>query len=87
MTSTEHGTARGFDRLVFFSDAVAAIAITLLILPLVDGVSKQGSLSNLLDADRDRFLAFLLSFLVIARFWTIHHSLFDRGASRRLTLG
>ena len=35
-------TERGLDRLVNFSDATVAIAITLLILPLVDAASQIG---------------------------------------------
>ncbi len=34
---------RGFHRLVNFSDAVVAIAITLLVLPLVDAASAIGT--------------------------------------------
>jgi uncharacterized membrane protein len=71
-------TQRGFDRLVFFSDAVVAIAITLLILPLVDSVTRSEEIGHLLHSNSDHFLAFLISFAVIARFWIVHHSLFER---------
>ncbi len=74
-------TERGLDRLVFFTDAVAAIAITLLILPLVDTVANN--VSN--DRTPEQFLAqnigqlgtFALSFAVISRFWIAHHALFE----------
>jgi uncharacterized membrane protein len=75
---TVRGTQRGFDRLVFFSDAVVAIAITLLILPLVDSVTSNKDVGHLLHQQGGRFLAFVLSFFVIARFWFAHHALFER---------
>ena len=78
MSTPATGTERGFDRLVFFSDAVVAIAITLLVLPLVDSVQKNKALSDLLNGQSDRFVAFLLSFAVIARFWVAHHGMFER---------
>jgi uncharacterized membrane protein len=34
-------TERGLDRLTYFTDAIAAIAITLLILPIVDHVADS----------------------------------------------
>ena len=80
MAPTRQGTERGFDRLIFFSDAVVAIAITLLILPVVDSVSADESTSNLFDHGGPRIGAFLLSFAVIAWFWILHHSLFERVA-------
>lgn len=70
---------RGFDRLVNLSDAVVAIAATLLILPLVDIVADSGDQStlDLLTSHWDSLLAFVLSFAVICRFWIVHHSLFN----------
>jgi uncharacterized membrane protein len=70
----------GFRRLVNFSDAVVAIAITLLILPLVDEASTIGSLSvgNFLHDNRVRLFAFFLSFAVIGRFWWAQHQVFER---------
>ncbi len=72
-------TERGFERLVFFSDAVVAIAITLLILPVVDIVSSDKSVGvgDLFDDHFGELLAFALSFLVIALFWVEHHRTFE----------
>jgi uncharacterized membrane protein len=72
---------KGFDRVVFFSDAVVAIAMTLLILPVVDDISNVASDSTVADVLSDiggRLLAFGISFVVIAKFWTVHHALFER---------
>jgi uncharacterized membrane protein len=70
----------GFRRLVNFSDAVVAIAITLLILPLVDSASNIGSqtLGHFLAHNRPKLLAFALSFVVIGRFWWAQHVTFER---------
>jgi uncharacterized membrane protein len=74
-------TERGLDRLVFFTDAVAAIAITLLILPLVDSVAgeaaKSENIFEFLGSNLGQLGSFVLSFVVIARLWLAHHSLFE----------
>ncbi|MGO4595727.1 TMEM175 family protein [Leifsonia sp. 2TAF2] len=72
-------TERGLDRLVNFSDATVAIAITLLILPLVDAASKIGSSSfgTFVDDNAWELFAFVVSFAVIARFWVVHHRIFE----------
>lgn len=71
-------TQRGFDRLVNFSDAVVAIAITLLILPLVDAspeVVREG-IGPYFNNNFWQLLAFAISFVVIARLWMVHHQVF-----------
>jgi uncharacterized membrane protein len=74
-------TPRGLDRLVNFSDATVAIAITLLVLPLVQlapGIAGSGGgVGALLDDHLDQVLAFGLSFLLIAVFWVPHHRVFE----------
>jgi uncharacterized membrane protein len=72
-------TERGLDRLVNFSDATVAIAITLLILPLVDAASQIGNtpFGDFLTENVWEIVAFLISFVVIARFWVIHHRIFE----------
>jgi uncharacterized membrane protein len=69
----------GLRRLIAFSDAVVAIAITLLILPLVDAASAMGTLSvsAFMSDNKTRLLAFLLSFAVIGRFWWEQHQDFE----------
>jgi uncharacterized membrane protein len=65
---------RQFERLVFFSDAVFAIAITLLVLDLR---VPAGALDG--QAWREIFpkvLGFLISFFVIGIYWMAHHELF-----------
>ena len=71
---------RGTERLIFFTDAVVAIAITLLILPLVDDVptyaaTKGASLAGFLSGHGDQLFAFALSFLIIARLWLSNHGI------------
>ncbi len=77
------GSPRGLPagRLTAFSDGVVAIAITLLVLPLVDlvpqAVAQHESSITLITAHTHQFLSFALSFAVIARFWFLHHAMFN----------
>jgi uncharacterized membrane protein len=74
-------TARGLDRLITFVDAVVAIAITLLVLPLVEVLGRSArdmDLAAVLVEDAAQFGAFLLSFVVIARLWLAHHRLVEQ---------
>jgi uncharacterized membrane protein len=74
-------TERGLDRLIAFADAVVAIAITLLVLPLVDvlgSAAPDKDLGAVLAEDAAQFGAFLLSFLVIARLWRAHHRIVEQ---------
>lgn len=66
------------ERLVFFSDAVVAIAITLLALDLRIEKNDNVALVSFNDIGHlwTKFSAFLLSFILIAVFWKIHHEFF-----------
>ena len=82
----ENGS-RASERLVSFSDAVVAIAITLLAisLPVPSGDTLPvfwASVSN----DSGQYLAFLISFATIAGAWSQHHALFRyaRGTDARM---
>lgn len=71
-------TSRDPDRLVLFTDAVVAIAITLLILPLVDLANEPVQHpSEVVTEHWDQIGSFLLSFAVIARLWLAHHRMFQ----------
>ena len=79
----------GSERMVAFTDAAVAIALTLLVLPLVDIVPEAArsgeDAPELIRQNLAPIGSFLLSFVVIARFWTSHHQLF--GFGHRLTRG
>lgn len=66
---------RDLDRLLTFVDAVVAIAITLLVLPLAEAGSElgQGTAAEVLAAHSDDLFGFALSFVVIARLWLGQH--------------
>lgn len=66
-----------FERVIFFSDAIVAIAITLLALNLKLEIPTDHhvSFSDLLLPWRN-YLAFILSFINIAGFWRTHHNAF-----------
>jgi len=79
----------GLERLIFFSDAVFAIAITLLALdirlPAGGEVPSNAELLAQLLGLWPKYLAYLVSFLAIGTFWLGHHRRFrfigryDRG--------
>jgi uncharacterized membrane protein len=67
------------ERLVYFTDAVAAIAITLLILPPVESVTEAPAAEGLEALIREHaaeFGAFVFSFALIFRLWWAHHRIF-----------
>lgn len=67
--------SRDFERFLTFVDAVVAIAITLLVLPLVDVVNALGdaSVASLLHEHVAQVYGFLLSFAVIGQLWFAQH--------------
>ncbi len=75
----QHGRQMQFERLQFFSDAVFAIAITLLVIEVRVphmAVPTDAGLRTGLLALIPNYISFLISFFVIGRFWMGHHRLF-----------
>jgi uncharacterized membrane protein len=74
------GQSLGFERLVFFSDAVFAIVITLLVLPLTAEleVPQEGVdlVHEVFGGHGLRMLTFAVGFLVVGQFWIAHHRMF-----------
>ena len=63
--------------MILFSDAVFAIAITLLIIEIkVPDLHSGEGLAKILGEKWHEFFGLLLSFAVIGQFWTNHHRLF-----------
>ena len=65
------------ERFKAFADAVVAIAMTLLILPLLEAVSDAGAkglaTGEFFVENGGQLFSFALSFLLIANFWMEHH--------------
>ncbi|QUQ68566.1 TMEM175 family protein [Kutzneria sp. CA-103260] len=74
-------TEKSPERLVFFTDAVVAIALTLLVLPLTEivpeVVAAHGEPLEAVTGHQQQIWSFLLSFVVISRQWIAHHRLFE----------
>ena len=67
-----------FNRVINLSDAVFAIAMTLLILTLdIPDVTRAGLARALVD-QMSQFIAFILSFILVAIIWAQHHSFMAR---------
>ena len=76
----QHGSELGFERLVFFSDAVMAIAITLMALeiriPELEPEVAAGQIDAAIRSLVPQVAVYLLSFVVIGTYWLLHHRLF-----------
>ena len=79
-TQPEREVDAGLDRLVYFSDAVFAIAITLLALdirlPAGARDAPAGDVLARLAAATPHIQSYALSFIVIGLFWLGHHRMF-----------
>jgi uncharacterized membrane protein len=83
------GDHLALERLLLFSDAVFAIAITLLVIeikvPVLNHHASNSELGQALIGMMPRFVGFVISFFLIGQTWIEHHSMgrmlrgFDRG--------
>ena len=79
MDKHEPETGLSFERVVFFSDAVFAIVITLLVLELKVphvGEHTEPALRHSLVELLPRVIGFVTSFLIIGLMWIEHHRIF-----------
>ena len=81
---SEHGDLKKefqIERMILFTDAVFAIAITLLVIeikaPIISEYSSFNQTLNQLFDLIPRFMGFIMSFFVIAIYWRSHHRLFS----------
>ena len=79
--------AWGAERFKAFADAVVAIAMTLLILPLMEAVTDAARMqeadasygtADFLTEHQGQIVSFALSFVLIAVSWLSHHRLYDQ---------
>lgn len=79
---TSHPSWLGPERFTAFVDAVVAIAMTLLILPLMESVSEAASAklstAEFLGEHRGQLISFAVSFALIAMFWIEHHRVYAK---------
>lgn len=82
MSASAEQTSSVFDlqRLVFFNDAVFAIVITLLVLPLTAEVDLAPGAVFAAELWKlwPKMVGFIVSFLVVGQFWIVHHRLYSR---------
>jgi uncharacterized membrane protein len=76
---SDKGTERSVDRLINFSDAVVAVAITLMALPLVDiaGPVDGGSIWPVMWDHAAQITTFLFTFGVVAIMWSAHNRIMN----------
>jgi uncharacterized membrane protein len=79
--SDELNVELGLERIVFFSDAVMAIAITLLVIdlkvPEIPAALAAAQLPAQLEELAPRLGSFFISFIVIGVYWNAHHRYFS----------
>ncbi len=71
---------RDLDRLVNFTDAVVAVAITVLVLPIADLAvnSAEPTVWAVLGDNSGHVITFFFTFVVVAVMWRAHNKVFNR---------
>lgn len=81
MDRSHENTSLSFERILFFSDAVFAIVITLLVLELkAPHIERAGfteeAMRHALAELLPKFLGFVYSFFIVGMLWIEHHRIF-----------
>ena len=76
MTGRGFGVERSPERVVFFSDAVIAISVTLLVLEIRPPEDTEHLLRGLAKL-WPSYLAYAITFLLVGQIWANHHVMFD----------
>jgi uncharacterized membrane protein len=76
------GTSLGYERVAFFTDAVFAIALTLIVVgigvPAIEHAGDAGDLWSALHGQFAEFASFFVGVLLIGRYWTANHATFEQ---------
>jgi uncharacterized membrane protein len=67
-----------FDRVAFFSDAVFAIAMTLLVVGIGIPTVRDSQLGDALRDKESEIVSFFIGFVVIGAYWRSHHRFWSR---------
>jgi uncharacterized membrane protein len=67
-----------FDRVAFFSDAVFAIAMTLLVVGIGIPHVREAKVGDAISDKGSEIYGFFLSFIVIGFYWLAHHRFFSK---------
>lgn len=67
-----------FDRVAFFSDAVFAIAMTLLVVGIGIPRVSESKIGEHIADKKEEIFGFFLSFVVIGFYWLAHHRFFSK---------
>lgn len=83
MAQWELRTGTSVERLLFFSDAVVAVAITVLALPLfgIPGPTQGETVLDVIRANFGQITSFVVTFIVMAIMWGIHNRVMNSLAS------
>jgi uncharacterized membrane protein len=72
-----HNAGLEFDRAAFFSDAVYAIAMTLLVVGIAVPHVTDAHLGRALSNLDDSIISFFIGFFVLGYYWISHHQMFS----------
>src|SRR6478736_9692781 len=73
-----HNPGLEFDRAAFFSDAVYAIAMTLLVVGIGVPNVRDANLGKALSELDSSIISFFIGFFVLGYYWVSHHQMFGQ---------
>lgn len=72
-------TGSSLSRIITLSDGIVAVALTVLVLPLVDIPAPEGAESpfTVITENADQIAAYVLTFVIVFMLWFGHHRVFE----------